>query len=716
MNKIINYWFCKYIYNNNKIINIANKYSKQNNLDLINLNILDNVFNNPHWFLCNKTEKLYYINLINHDNNNIIPILSELNYNSYTELLIKNDDIIKTDKIITEIKKTPSREIRNLRLSFLKSYNINNNMIPNYFVSASSIRNFMLNDPIIDYLKEYNSKNINIINKRQYKKIKKQNKKQDNFTDFILNAGVNFEEELINILSKDHEIIKVAEYTESRNVNKFKETINLMKKGVPIIYQGVLHNSDNDTFGLPDLIVRSDYINTLLKYQVISNEESKIKSPLLKTDFHYKIIDIKHSTIQLRSNGLHILNNDNTPAYKGQVYIYTRALNKVLGININKAFIWGKKYSYESCNIKYNITNYLNKLAIIDYDNIDSEYIEKTNDGIQWIKSLRSEGSTWTLTPLPSKSELYPNMKNDKDGEYHSIKRKISEDIGEITQVWNCGYKKRILAHSKGVYSWRDPKFNSKLINIGNTKNGLVIDKILNINRQNKDIIKPDYIKFEREKWYNCGDDMIEFYLDFETLTSGLDSNINDDNRYIFMIGIGYIKNNNWVFNSFVMENKSYESEEKMFNNFIHFINQILFNENKTKCKLYHWSYAEVGSYLNYKFRHNLKINDNYISFYDLNKVFVNEPITINGALDFSLKTIAKALKEHKLIESFWDTDSKCSNGLNAMIMANNLYLLKKDNIINDNVMKEIIHYNEIDCKVLWEIHKLIKQNNNELF
>ena len=478
MNKIINYWFCKNIYSNNKIINIANKYSKQNNLDLINLNILDNVFNNPHWFLCNKTEKLYYINLVNHFNNDITPILSELNYNSYIELLINNDDILKTDKIITEIKKKPSREIRNLRLSFLKSYNINNDMIPNYFVSASSIRNFMLNDPIIDYLKEYNPKHVNIRNKKQNKKQnKKLIKKQDNFTDFILNAGIEFEEELINILKKDHEIIKVADYTESRNISKFKETINLMKKGVPIIYQGVLHNSDNNTFGLPDLIVRSDYINKLLKYQVISDEESKIKSPLLKTNFHYKIIDIKHSTIQLRSDGLHILNNDNTPAYKGQVYIYTQALNKVLGININKAFIWGKKYSYESCNIKYNITNYLNKLAIIDYDNIDSEYIEKTNDGIQWIKSLRSEGSTWTLSSLPSRSELYPNMKNDKDSEYHSIKRKISEDIGEITQVWNCGYKKRILAHSKGVYSWRDPKFNSKLINIGNTKNGLVIDK-----------------------------------------------------------------------------------------------------------------------------------------------------------------------------------------------------------------------------------------------
>ena len=714
MNKIISYWFCKNIYSNNKIINIANKYSKQNNLDLINLNILDKVFNIPHWFLCNKTNKLYFINLVNHNYNNIIPVLSELNYNTYTELLINNDDVLKTDKTINEINKKSSREIRNLRLSLLKSYN-KDSSISASSISASSIRNYMLNDPIIDYLKEYNS--IKPFNKKRkinkINKINKFNKKQDNFTDYILKAGVEFEEELINILSKEHEIMKVADYTESREVKKFKETINLMKKGVPIIYQGVLHNSDNNTFGLPDLIVRSDYINKLLKYQVISDEESKIKSPLLKTNFHYKIIDIKHSTIHLRSDGLHILNNDNVPAYKGQVYIYTQALNKVLGININKAFIWGKKYSYESCNIKYNITNYLNKLAIINYDNIDSEYIEKTNEGIEWIKSLKNEGSLWSLSPLPSRSELYPNMKNDKDCEFHGIKRELSDEIGEITQVWNCGYKKRKLAHSKGVYSWKDPNFNSKLINMGNTKNGLVIDKILDINRQNKDIIKPDYIKFERDKWHSCNNDMVEFYLDFETLSSNLDSNINsninDDNRYIFMIGIGYIKNNNWVFNSFIMENKSYESEEKMFNEFMFYINQILFNENKTKCKLYHWSYAEVGSYLNYKFRHNVKINDSHINFYDLNKVFVNEPITIKGALDFSLKTIAKALKENNLIESFWDTESKCSNGLNAMIMANNLYLLKKDNIINDNVMKEIIHYNEIDCKVLWEIHKLMK-------
>ena len=64
---------------------------------------------------------------------------------------------------------------------------------------------------------------------------------------------------------------------------------------------------------------------------------------------------------------------------------------------------------------------------------------------------------------------------------------------------------------------------------------------------------------------------------------------------------------------------------------------EVLINEDKETCKMFHWSYAEVGSYQNFKTRHSdLKINDSHISFYDLNKVFINEPITIKGALAVS--------------------------------------------------------------------------------
>ena len=717
-NKIINYWsYIEYTENknlyNNLIINFANKYSEDNNLKLINLNLLDKVFNSKYWFLCKDTGKLFFLNIINNkyeqNNQDPISILSEINYYTFTELLFELDtdylinNIYSTEKNITNLCKNSSRDTRYKRLTILKSNTPNNKRKFTDMVSATSIRNYMLNDPLIDYLKEYNISS-------------KKSKKPDLFSKYIMKSGIQFEDELIKLIMRDHTVIKVADFTQSKQENKLNETINLMKKGVPIIYQGVLHNYDNNTFGLPDLIVRSDYINKLMNYNVISDEESNIKSPQLGTRFHYKIIDIKHSTIPLRSDGIHILNSDNIPAYKGQLYIYTLALNKIQGIKINKAFIWGKKYSYESCKIKYNITDFLNKLAIVDFDNIDSEYIEQTRKGIDWIKTLRNEGSTWSLYPIPSRSELFPNMKNNKNGEWDQIKCELSENINEITQIWNCGFKKRQIAHSKHIYSWKNPKFNSKLLKMNKGKIGPTIDKILNINRQNRDIFRPKKIKYDRQNWIS-DNEFLDFYLDFETFNTNLDSIIkegeiiDDINQYIFMIGLGYEKNNKWVFKTFLMDNKSIDSETMMFNEFMEYINKVLYDENKKKCKLYHWSFAEVGSYISFKNRHsNLKIDDQHISFYDLNKVFINEPITINGALNYSLKTVAKALKKHKLIDSIWDTTSECSNGLNAMILANNLYDSLTNNIINNSIMKEIIYYNEIDCKVLWEIHKLMKK------
>ncbi len=91
------------------------------------------------------------------------------------------------------------------------------------------------------------------------------------------------------------------------------------------------------------------------------------------------------------------------------------------------------------------------------------------------------------------------------------------------------------------------------------------------------------------------------------------------------------------------------------------------------------------------------------------------------------MKTVAKALYKYKLIKSCWDLSSPCSNGLTAMILANKIYENNESTLLgqksesklsigelrspidNEPIMKEIIYYNEIDCKVLWEIHEMIK-------
>jgi hypothetical protein len=769
---IVSYWSYDYDEELNEcdqIVNILSKYySELNGLKLSILNLLNKSSNNYYWFLCQITGNLYYFNIIinniqqqPNDINKITDVLSEINRYNFKQIdfhlknINKNkfpkntifsfnismnyyfvDNIDIFDKVVPNINK-PSRNIRYVRRNILNKKRVidndniqytlskktkhNENLIDwSKMIPASSVRNYLLNDPLLDYLKEYNIMSIHDKPSKTTKSNIVYN--TDIFTKHIMDAGIEFEEELFKIIKKEHYVVKVAEYFQARNIDKFNETIELMKQGVPIIYQGVLHDHEYSTYGLPDLIVRSDYLNKLMNSEIIDDEESNTPSPNLNCKWHYKIIDIKHSNIPLRSDGVHILNDESIPAYKGQLYIYMRTLNNILGININKAFIWGKKYFWEKNKQKYERTDFLNKLGVINYDTVDCEYIQKTDNAIKWIQSVREEGMTWQLLPYPSRQELYPNMKNEKDSQWRQVKQELNSKLNEITHILYCGHKQRNYAHKKQIFDWKNKKCTSKTLGFNQKKKqAKIVDEVLNINRQSKHIIKPNYVKFERTKWYNENNEHMEFYLDYETLNSNFGSIIKDgmisydNNQYIFMVGLGYVHNDEWIFKSFIMKEKSENAELDVFNEFNKYVDDLLKQFNKKIAKFYHWSSAEPVAYNNFKKRNiDIIFSDSHYMFYDLYKVFINEPIVVNGALCYSLKAIAKALHKHSLIETNWDQDSPCSNGLMAMILANKIYDDHEnkliDNVANDAIMKEIELYNEVDCKVMYEIHDLMRK------
>ena len=650
--------------------------------------------------ICDKRNLFQSINIYEQDKNP-----------EYFKLLDFKTEEIQISICLTKRKRNNKNNIEDSSKN--KKAKLNDDINWKNMISASSTRNYFLNDPIIDWLKEYNIKSIYDLPLIKHNTENNfQNIIDTPFTQFIMNQGCQFEEKVIKIIKQKHNVVQVAESYQSTNIKLFEKTITLMKKGVKIIYQGILHDYDNKTFGAPDLMIRSDYLNKFIGYNIYNES---FGSPKLNTKWHYVIVDIKHSQINLTADITHISNSDSIPAYKGQLLIYTNALNSIQGSNVKKAFILGKKYSYCIKKNTYYINEFMNKLGTIDYDGFDKEYNNKLIKAIEWIQSVRTNGHNWQLLPLPTKEELYPNMKNDKDGMYNKIKKSLAEEIHEITSVYYCGIKNRKEAMTNGIFGWNDKKCTSKTLGFNDGKIANRVDAILKINRQNTNIILPKNIKYNDIEWRTRNKNEMEFYLDYETLNSNFGT-INVDNTHdnvdlniIFMIGVGYEKNKKWEFKSFTAMKNTCNEEKKILDSFWNFINKKLKESGKTVPIFVHWSNAERTVYDKSRERHSYLPQKKMI---DLYQVFINEPIVINGALNYSLKTVAKALFNNNLITTIWDNTSSCANGLNAMLLAYQVYNDQDSNPLEDLTMKEIKKYNEIDCKCLWEIINYLRENH----
>ena len=69
-----------------------------------------------------------------------------------------------------------------------------------------------------------------------------------------------------------------------------------MKEGKPIIYQGVLHNKKNKTYGCPDFLIRSDWADKIFEASnIISPDKVCIKASKLNGNYHYVVVDAKWS-------------------------------------------------------------------------------------------------------------------------------------------------------------------------------------------------------------------------------------------------------------------------------------------------------------------------------------------------------------------------------------------------------------------------------------
>lgn len=614
----------------------------------------------------------------------------------------------------------------------------------NKFMSATRTANFLLDDPIIDWLELYYHKyglNTNDNNDAIISLDNDTIDKKREYMNLYFDGGIKFEDlvfkSIANKWKNDYVMIN-DNGKDGTNIHNYERTVQEIKKGTPFIAQAVLYNFNNNTRGNADLIVRSDYINKLVINSVLTCDEEKIKAPLLKGNYHYVVIDVKWSTLNLSASTDLLKKHSRFPAYKGQIAIYNCALGNIQGYIPSKAYILGKGWKRENIIKKQKYIsgeqNCFDRLGVIDYSGADNTYILKCVDAIKWYQNVVNNGDKWNLLK-PENKYMYPNMSHD-DMIWGDIKKHIASNIKEITQISNVGVKERNILLDLGIKQYDDPRCTSTNMGLNNTELSIRIDTILDTQRNTRQNIFPKKIQNNMNNWQESSP--VDFYFDFETVNTMLiQRKINIDNSIsisglIFEIGIGWIQNKIWNFKSFYIEQANEENEKNMLQNFWKFIidkTNELDPEHLYYPRLFHWTNAEINNLHDANNRHNHIFNNlidqSNIKFVDMYKVFIgakhdgfqNDPIGIKGALNYKLKTIGKALKHLDKITTEWP-DNDISNGQIAMLKAAEYYHKKKHGKLTDKdkkIFEDIIKYNEIDCKIIWDITSYLRLNHNDL-
>lgn len=562
-----------------------------------------------------------------------------------------------------------------------------NGTLPNKYdewVVASEIRNYSLGDPLIDYLNKYH---------RQQKKIYKT--PEYDFGNFFCQKGIEFEDMIISELKDKfgNDFITIWTTGKALNDNMYQSTIDAMKFKVPIIHHGPIRDSNKKIWGIPDLLVRADYLNKIIQTSI----------PVDPDDKSYRVVDIKLGVLDLTANGLNLLNNTKTKAYKGQLGFYNNILKTYPGqIDINKAFIIGRKWHYTSKNVEWVGNHWYERYGVIDFDNFD-KYISITVDkAIKWVRDVRSDGQNWMLTP-PSRPELRPNMKNDEDSDWKDFKDELAIKNGEITLLWQCGLKNRVIADKNNITNIYDSKISAELLGVNGPYQSRILNNILAANHQNNPLYFEDKTVVKSSSWFSNNN--FKIFIDYETISELVYDSITGD--LLFMIGAWANGNYKcWVVNSLTRE-----EEKRIATEFFDWLKYLM---QKHTIAIYYWSHFEATQTDKLIERHQL-YDQNIIwsccNKYDLCKEIQNAGIAAKGSFNYKLKKFTNALYKSGAITTNWG-DNECSDGLKAMVMT---YFLHKKSIKTHKPlpsfkeMGDIIRYNEIDCKSMYSILEYIK-------
>ena len=584
------------------------------------------------------------------------------------------------------------------------------------WISATATRNHALNDPLLDWLDLFGRARGFVPDEE----LPGYDPRTD-FTRFITRKGREFEEAVtahLRTLTSVHDS-GVRGLAESRDLGAATETFAAMRRGAPVVSQAVLWDAEARTYGVADLLVRSDTLLRLFPDTLTADAAAVPAPDLGGGPWHYRVVDIKFTTLHFRASGRLGETGGSTWAYMVQLSIYNRALGRLQGYLPPEAFLLGRGWQQGT----KRGAGCLERLGGVppDYHSKSRGSLASATDAATaWVRRLRTEGANWRLSPEPSCPDLRPNMTSGSDGGWHAAKQSIAATLDDLTLLWQVGLSGRERALAAGVTRWTDPACTPELVGVRGDRLGPTLSAVLDVNRNTTvEPVQPDRVRAEEAVWRPVPS--LEFYVDFETV-SDLDDDFSRMPRrggqtLIFMVGCGHVEGGAWTWSCFTVEALTEAAEVEVIDAWFAHMAAVTerLDPDGAPPLVFHWSHAESSSFetaFNSAKRHHPDAAWASPRWFDLlGRVVRAEPVVVRGALGFGLKAVAKAMHAHGLVQTDWDAGP--TDGLGAMVgawwcahEAETIGVALRD----VPLMGEIAGYNEVDCRAMMEVLRYLRE------
>src|SRR6184192_1090959 len=579
------------------------------------------------------------------------------------------------------------------------------------WVAAGDLRNWCDDDLLLDWLAEFGEQH----GFRRDDRLPGYDPVFD-LARYLMDQGRRFEQAVIVDLQTRWPVQRIATRPdEARSLEAAEATWEAMKGGAPLIASAVLRDPERRAYGIADLLVRSDVLGELCPDAFIG-DQLELPVVALRHGRHYRVVDIKFSTLRLLKDGG--LGADGV-AVMAQAWTYNEALGRLQGYTPPAAYIAGRAWRQgdergDRC---------WERLARIPRET----YVRSRDDdlasiiarALAWIRRLRTEGAEWRVLPVPSVPELWPNMKASSDFPWHEAKAQIARELGELTLLPRVNAELRRAAHATGLTRWDDQRTSAMVLGLDG-QHGRTLDAVIAVNRDEGEVLRPDHVSADEERWRMPPP--AEAFVDFE-FVHDMDDDFSTFPRkggqaLIFQIGSGTYRERQWSFRQFTVEDLSVEAEARMIDDWLAHLADLARQAgwaSASDVRLVHWSLAEESSferaYESARSRHPDRDWPG-LAWYDLlGRVFRAQPIVVKGAFSFGLKSIARAMRAHGLIETQWGEG--LADGAGAMAGAWSAAADSRARgrpLTESPVMHEIARYNEVDCRVMAEILDFLRR------